>query len=698
MNENAPLLNRLRAVIAATIFTASGAASEAGEAGEASDASAKETSVIEEVIVTARKRSENAMDVPISLTVLDETTMRDNSARSIYDVLELAPGVNLSDDTAGGAQRITIRGTSTTSGSQSVGYYVDDLPFVGLILPINPDVRAFDIERIEVLRGPQGTIFGDGSMGGTVHIVTRDPDPSAFGVHVDAFYGSFGDGATKGGRGMINIPLVEDQLALRMVGFDEDRGGWLDNENKDDANDRDASGYRAKLAYTPSDAIKIVASAWLNEKRTWDAEDRAPDDGIIPPGGAFGETEYDRYSLAATVSLGPGEALYAFGTTEYDHLLTIPAFAGFVIFADIGIEVETHELRYSGSVADRFTYTAGVYARDAEVPFGLKFVADGIPIVDTVTIQNNEVRAVFGEVEYSFSDAWAAALGLRYSKEDLHNFDTQTLIAAQIDADYLLPRFTLNYRPTDSAMFYGSVAKGARSAVPNFTDAIHLIELLELPVPYELVLDADSIVTYELGVKAVLAEGNWTIEAAVYYSDWEDLSTTVPVPGLGGLVLQVNTEGADIAGFDLSMTYVAANLTLHAGMSLVDSEQKADVPNTALMKGDTLPEVAAFMASAHAHYDWPLAGSFDGFNGMARLGIRHVGEREDLTSVANLPSDAMTMADARLGIENDRLGVYLFGANLTDEDGALKARGAASGFAATRPVPRTIGIEVSVRY
>ena len=547
MNEKAPLLNRLRAVIAATIFATSGAASS--EASEASEASAEKTSVIEEVVVTARKRSEKAIDVPISLTVFDGTTMRDNSARSIYDVLELAPGVNLSDDTAGGAQRITIRGVSSTSGSQTVGYYVDDTPFVGLILPINPDVRAFDIERIEVLRGPQGTIFGDGSLGGTLHIVTRDPDPSAFGMHVDAFYGSFGDGATQGVRGMFNIPLVEDQLALRIVGFDEDRGGWLDNENEDEANDRDASGYRVKLAYTPSDDIKIVASAWQNDKRSWGAEDRGTDEGTVPSTGAFGVTEYDRYSLAATMSLGAGEAFYAYGKTDYQHLLTIPAFAGFVIFADIGIRVETHELRYSGSVADRFTYTAGVYARDAEVPFGLKFVSDGIPIIDTVTIQNNEVRAVFGEGEYRFSDAWAAALGLRYSKEELDNFDTQTLIASHINADYLLPRFTLSYQPSDSAMFYASVAKGARSAVPNFTDAIELIELLDLPVAYELVLDADEIVTYELGVKAVLAEGNWTIEAAAYYSDWENLSTTVPVPGLGGLVIQVNTEGADISGF-----------------------------------------------------------------------------------------------------------------------------------------------------
>lgn len=694
MSERAPLRSRLGALIVAAVLAASGAAAEEGEAG---DASAHEPSVIEEVIVTARKRSENAMDVPISLTVFDETSLRDNSARTIYDVLELAPGVNLSDDTAGGAQRITIRGASTTSGSQSVGYYVDDMPFVGLVLPINPDVRAFDIERIEVLRGPQGTIFGDGSMGGTVHIVTRDPDPSGFGMHVDAFYGDFGDGTTKGARGMINVPLVEDQLALRMVGFDEDRGGWLDNENEDDANSRDASGFRAKLAYTPTDAVKIVASAWLNDQRGWDAEDRATDDGMIPPGGAYGETEYDRYSLAATVSLGAGEALYAYGKTEYDHLLTIPAFAGFVIFANIGVDVETHELRYS-AVADRFTYTAGVYARDAEVPFGLKFVAGGVPIVDTVTIQNNEVRAVFGEVEYSFSDEWTAALGLRYSQEDLHNFDTQTLIEAEIDADYLLPRFSVDYQPSDSAMFYASVAKGARSAVPNFTDAIHLIDLLGLPVPYDLVLDADSIVTYELGVKAVLAEGNWTVEAAVYYSDWEDLSTTVPVPGLGGLVLQVNTEGADISGLDLSTTYTVGNLTLHAGMSLVDSKQKADVPNTDLMKGDPLPEVAEFMANAHAHYQWPLAGNFSGFNGMARLAVRHAGEREDTTSLANLSSDATTMVDARLGIENDRYGAYLFSTNLTDEDGALKARGVASSFAATRPVPRTFGIEVSVRY
>ena len=159
MNDKTTLVNRLGTVVAGTLIAASVTASEVGDASE------EKTNIIEEVVVTARKRSENALDVPISLSVLDENIMFDNSARTIFDVLELAPGVNLSDDTAGGAQRITIRGTSSNSGSQSVGYYVDDAPFVGLVLPINPDVRAFDIERIEVLRGPQGTIFGDGSMG-----------------------------------------------------------------------------------------------------------------------------------------------------------------------------------------------------------------------------------------------------------------------------------------------------------------------------------------------------------------------------------------------------------------------------------------------------------------------------------------------------------------------------------------------------
>ena len=130
-------------------------------------------------------------------------------------------------------------------------------------------------------------------------------------------------------------------------------------------------------------------------------------------------------------------------------------------------------------------------------------------------------------------------------------------------------------------------------------------------------------------------------------------------------------------------------------VSVVDSEQKADVPSTALMKGDPLTEVAGFMANAHARYDWPLAGSF---NGMARLGIRHVGEREDRTTAGNLPGDATTQVDARLGIENDHLGVYVFGTNLTDEDGALASRLLVLSHTALRPRPRTFGIEVSARY
>lgn len=176
----------------------------------------------DEVIVTARKRAERLIDVPIALTSFDGTALEDRGAANLGDFLEESPGVQLLDQ-GNGLQSVAIRGVTSLSGGNPNGYYLDELPFTGLTTPISPDVRAWDLERVEVLRGPQGTLFGEGSVGGTIRILTKNPEFNEFGARAMSFVSttSDSDGENYGLKGAVNIPLVDDMLAVRLAGTTE---------------------------------------------------------------------------------------------------------------------------------------------------------------------------------------------------------------------------------------------------------------------------------------------------------------------------------------------------------------------------------------------------------------------------------------------------------------------------------------------
>ncbi|MFD2137132.1 TonB-dependent receptor plug domain-containing protein [Novosphingobium resinovorum] len=129
-----------------------------------------------DIIVTARKREERAVDVPIAVTAVSGAALEKRGAANLADFLQEAPGVGIYDGGSALGTKITIRGISTSLGANENGYYLDDLPFTGVTVPLSPDVRAWDLDRVEILRGPQGTLFGEGSMGGTVRILTRGAD------------------------------------------------------------------------------------------------------------------------------------------------------------------------------------------------------------------------------------------------------------------------------------------------------------------------------------------------------------------------------------------------------------------------------------------------------------------------------------------------------------------------------------------
>lgn len=180
------------------------------------------------VFVTARKFAERLIEVPIAVSVFPESAIARRGVAGIATMLQHAPGVSIYDE-GSGFNKVSIRGISTTLGGNENGFYLDDLPFSGVNVPLTPDIRAWDLERIEVLRGPQGTLFGEGSMGGTIRTLTNNAQLNTF-----SFAGQTGMSHTGGGganravRAMVNLPLITDMLALRIAATDDDDSGWID--------------------------------------------------------------------------------------------------------------------------------------------------------------------------------------------------------------------------------------------------------------------------------------------------------------------------------------------------------------------------------------------------------------------------------------------------------------------------------------
>ncbi|MBL8266308.1 TonB-dependent receptor [Steroidobacter sp.] len=241
---------------------------------------------ITEVIVTATRRAERLQDVPIAISAVGADQLEKLSATSFADYARTVPGVAFVD-LGSGRQKVSIRGINVTGGAPTVGYYVGDTPIPatgGTIRLTNIDPAVVDIERVEVLRGPQGTLFGAGAMGGAIRFIPKSPDAAKFGGRVEAI-GTHIDGGGLGTelRGVLNMPLLEDRLAARIAVWHRDQEGFIDrrwgqnlslpgpsqrvaNTSRNEPHE-ETSGVRAALLLHATDAIDIETSVFHQDQQ-----------------------------------------------------------------------------------------------------------------------------------------------------------------------------------------------------------------------------------------------------------------------------------------------------------------------------------------------------------------------------------------------------------------------------------------------
>lgn len=693
--------------------------------------------VLDQIVVTAQKRAQALMDVPLSVTAFRGEVLEERGLRGVSDFIGLTPGVSVRPSNNGLAS-IQIRGISTALGDGTVGFYLDEIPFSVVSATISPNMRSFDLERVEVLRGPQGTLYGQGSMGGTVKLITKAPELNAYGAKVDLATGvKHGGDMNYLANGAINLPLVEDKLAVRLVASYQENGGFLDDltSGREDVNTYKSRNYRAKVLLTPNDDLRITASAWL-QRDVSKFSSGGFDDGTLigGPGGddvlhVDGDTynaviEYDLDFAHLTSSTSYME--FGIASNNYSLIASPGATTTVAVDSDSGNDVFAQELRLVSSGEGPFNWSVGGLYTDVKLD-AKSFVDVSTVIPDFVTVGtvtdvtggiDSETWAVFGEASMLLFDGFVEPLiGLRYF-EDKRTGLAETTVSSTLDFvnnpppdmssvvttidggtpetfTTFNPRFNVAFHLSEDWLAYVNVAKGFRSGGGNGGDGIALAASLGLDAK---TYTPDKVWSYEVGTKAELFDRKLALEAALYYNDWKDIQMQ-SLDSITGTAFVINAGDAHTKGLEFGVTYQPIEgLTLQGSGNI--NESKLDEINPALgpvlyyQKGDRLDYIPKLQLNASATYKWDLGWEGD-YEGFVFGSVNHNSAMTRTTIDGVFTGDPITSVNLRVGAQNERWGVFLYVDNLLNEDDRVTNFIDNTG---ERIQPRVIGLNVRANF
>ncbi|MEQ8693155.1 MAG: TonB-dependent receptor, partial [Pseudomonadales bacterium] len=601
-------------------------------AADAQEPAKSGVKVLETVLVTATRRSESAQDVGLSMTVLDEDALNAKGVEVFFDFATAVPNLSfgVTGDGALAARTIAIRGIQ---GAGTTGFYIDDTPVLETI-----DPRILDIERVEILRGPQGTLWGARSMGGNVRLITKQPS-------TEGFEGTFHAGSSvtdEGGLnytadGAVNIPMIDDTLLARISAFYNYEEGFFDKglgprsapptEVRNNIDDLTAQGGQIALRWEPTDALTITPRI-MYQKVEMDGfrfADREPGNFLqrqifgLPEGG---EDEWYLGSLTVDYateygSLTSSTSYFERDVIEFEDSTDAQlAFFGVLLPSPIsrsrGLERFVQELRFSSDLDGALQFVVGAFYSDSTVPRLYTWTTEGAADIfgtDTAVIFDDErtakEAAIFGEVSYDLTEALTATLGLRYFRNEttftqftdgyFYGGVSSTINPPDAEENGVNPKLLLEYQWTDNVMTYVSAAEGYRIGgnnigLPPTCDA----ELESLGTSRDGVqsFDSDSLWSYEAGIKSTLADQRLTLNAAVFHSVWSDIQTTVLLDC--GFGFTGNAGEAESTGFEVEINaQVTNNLTLGVNLGYNNAEITKAGEATGQSKGDPIYQVDA---------------------------------------------------------------------------------------------------------
>ncbi|MEO7691923.1 MAG: TonB-dependent receptor [Sphingomonas sp.] len=693
----------------------------------------------EDIIVTARKRDERLIDVPQSVSVISPEMLAGIHAERFADYFTRVPSASIVE-TQAGQTRLVLRGVNTNGVGATVATYVDETPYGsstslanGAIL--TPDIDPLDLQRVEILRGPQGTLYGANSLGGLVKYVTVAP--STDGIHAAAEAGleSVSHGETGwSGRAALNLPLG-DSVAIRGSGYYRDTAGYIDDPVRGrDVNGDRTYGGRVSLLVRPTAALTLRGTIFLQNIDS-DASNTVDSDPItLQPTlgdlrqrrvvGEPNQMRYRIYNVTGDYDFGPVSLVSStsWATLDEKQIQDISGLYGPLLTDAFGTPLGsilnqgvtqrrfTQEVRLASTGKTAFEWTlGGFYTREINaIDQSLDAIADPggahLPGFDdlalaTVKSSYREI-AGFASGTYHFSPHFDLSVGGRYS----HNSQTarQTSsgplagdsdVAGTSSDNVFTYAIAPAFKPNEHLTFYARVARGYRPGGPNALPP-------SAPTSVPRQFGPDTTTDYELGVKAELLDRKLSVELTAFRTDWKNIQLFASIGGFG---VNANGGGARSKGVELSLTArPIKGLTLAANGAFVDAVLLDDAPVVVGgLAGDRLPYSPRFSSTLSADYEGSLGGKLSG-----RIGAswRYTGTRQSAfdTSYGQRRLDPFGQIGAHAGISYDRFRLDLFARNLTDSRGVLdvgsagSAQNGAIAVAVTRP--RSFGVALGVRY
>jgi iron complex outermembrane receptor protein len=572
--------------------------------------------VFEEVLVTAEKRSESLQDLSQAITVLTGQDLDTRQVTSFVDLSAIAPGVNIAKN-EGFKTVITIRGVGNEANQNaianpSVSYHLDGI-YVASPFALQTDF--LDLERIEVLRGPQGTLFGQNSTGGAINVITQAPT-------TDGVFGSadltVGDYNLIKARGAINIP-VSETVSMRASLISNTRDGFTDNltlgQDLDDANSLSA---RVRVLYEPSDNFRANFTAqYFDEDRNGAAQK-----GLLDPTpgarklrqnsiaeyelrsqlySAVLEWDFETFSVKSLTSYQDDDILIRRDNDRND-LDFLPPFAQLPSSYDPETNKQTTitqevNLVSSEPLFGKLDWLAGVFYLDTEVEISilerLDFGFDGTfdPFtVDTIYAYGGDVgfisdskperdsTSLYAQGTWNYSDTWRSVFGLRYTEDEVYSsvtnyYGREGTDILEIESDKVTGRLVLEHDINDSTMLFGSFTKGFKPGGSNLT---YGTEAVVAPIVVLPIFNEEIVNAYELGLKTDLADGRVRLNAAAFYYDYKNLQYQATDPEVfnGGVG---NIPTSEIFGAELEFSaFLSDSLILDARMAWLDTEITSD--------------------------------------------------------------------------------------------------------------------------
>lgn len=683
--------------------------------------SSEASSFLEEIIVTATRRAEGLQSIPASIAAVTAADLENKGITNFADITQAVAGLYLEQSSNMTNSSLRIRGVGTSGNSPTA-------PSVGVIVDGVYQVRkgaAFtellDLERIEVLRGPQGTNFGKNTTAGVIAIHTKAPDTEEFSARVQGVAGNLDNAEF---RGMVNIPLIEGKLAARISGYMAERDGYTENVFVgEDTRNMDREGGRVKLLWNTTDDLTVKISAeHLNQKSRMD-QALVEYDTLKLGSRAFPySTWYGIFGAGSPPPIGLGKAQQQHSETEdtvdryvmnirwdiANHTLTsITGYEEIETFLDQDrdrstldimiltsnpqTDILTQEIQLASDFEGPFSYIVGAFYQNE------KLFSDTLINGRSVSLTKRDIdsQAVFGSMTYDISEQLSAVVGVRWSEDE----KTNNRLGIAETFDEVTYSAKLLYQLDSNKMVYFSHDKGFKSGginrlVPGGDESFR-------------VWDPEVTYNYEIGLKSEWMDNRLRFNAALFYQTYEDYQVNTSIEDADGNVSTLVTNAAETTSQGIEADFSAAlteNLTVNGSVAWIQTEyddyENAPCPTPTFpgcvngsqdLSGEQLNDAPKLTYSLGAEYREALPGS--DVEWFARADASYRDDTKLGARLSDIKQDSYALYSARLGLESEgKWKLTFWGKNLSDEEYAFAGGREEFGVTLIQGLPRTYGL------